>query len=381
MSKKIRTVCGDVAPDEIGFTSSHDHVIADMNTVRSFLVSSNEVPFPEEMLKLNYENLNFLRSGGWILSKDVVETSNQAHYDFLLKELMEFKKAGGDCIVDPTPIGVRGDIGAPGAGIGAVRELSEKSGVKIVCATGLYHDTFMPPELKDKSEDELKAIFEDEIANGIGDSGIKPGFLKAAIGFVGPDGAIHPNEIKVFRAICRVAVETGMGIEVHLTSPASGIKEALVFADIALNEYHVNPRKLCFCHVGNLIAEVLPIDEYILHGSKYDIDGHRELLSKGVLISFDDFGSHPCQSSEFDNTYRPSDYIRIRAVHELINEGYVSQLLMSHDFCCKTAGKSYGGHGYCRVISYVCPMLKKLGHTDEEIRTMTIDTPREFLAF
>ena len=67
---KIRTVCGDIAPEELGFTLIHEHVIQDISPLCGQASPSD---ISEDRLTLDKKNLIVLRDGGWMMSKESLD--------------------------------------------------------------------------------------------------------------------------------------------------------------------------------------------------------------------------------------------------------------------------------------------------------------------
>src|SRR5687767_4843015 len=78
--------------------------------------------------------------------------------------------------VDPTPI----DCGRDPE---LLAEISQATGLNVICATGFYHEHVgLPYYWRLRSEDEIYELYMHEISNGIGSTGIKPGIIKVATG-------------------------------------------------------------------------------------------------------------------------------------------------------------------------------------------------------
>src|SRR5687768_4989745 len=78
--------------------------------------------------------------------------------------------------VDPTPM----DCGRDPE---LLAEISEKTGLQIVCTTGFYHEHVgLPYYWRLRSEDEIYELYMHEITEGIGAAGVKPGAIKVATG-------------------------------------------------------------------------------------------------------------------------------------------------------------------------------------------------------
>jgi phosphotriesterase-related protein len=77
----------------------------------------------------------------------------------------------------------------------------------------------------------------------------------------------------------------------------------------------------------------------------------------------------------------PSDPERIDAIETLIHDGYLANLLFSHDVCLKIQRAAYGGHGYWHLQKHAVPMLRDRGLSAEQIAEITRENPRRMLAF
>lgn len=121
MSKIVRTVRGDIAPEDMGFTTAHEHTLSDMSPLVE-AVKEYKAMIPSEMLVWKPENAKFLRDGTVLFSDDC-QIGNDA--DWLKAELELFRgRVGGGCVVDASPISIRGDVRK-------MREVSEQTGVHI----------------------------------------------------------------------------------------------------------------------------------------------------------------------------------------------------------------------------------------------------------
>ena len=66
--KRITTVRGDISPNELGFTTMHEHTIGDLAFLRNTLPFIP--PIPKQMLTLTPENFAFLRNGAGLFSDE-----------------------------------------------------------------------------------------------------------------------------------------------------------------------------------------------------------------------------------------------------------------------------------------------------------------------
>ena len=77
----------------------------------------------------------------------------------------------------------------------------------------------------------------------------------------------------------------------------------------------------------------------------------------------------------------PSDSQRILDIIELVNEGYLEQLLISQDVDGKHFLRKYGGYGYAYVLLAILPIIRKAGLSQDQIDTIIRRNPRRLLSF
>src|SRR5260370_28220596 len=131
----VQTVLGPVPGSELGLTVSHEHLLCRPPG------SAGEA------------------------DPDLVLDDQEA----AATELSRFKAAGGNALVEVTPV----DYGRDLDGLAA---LSRRSGVHIVRATGLHKDQFSAPYTARLDEDQLADIFTRELQFGV--NGVRPGVIK-----------------------------------------------------------------------------------------------------------------------------------------------------------------------------------------------------------
>ncbi len=207
MGKRITTVCGDIDPKQLGMTSLHEHTFLDLRIAGGYLKGYFK-DIPESMTAFCPENFAFLKTGAYLISEECALVDDM---DFLEKEYGFFSAAGGQSVVDCSPIGVRGDVKK-------IRELSEKTGLNFICATGVYTMTSRPAALLGQDEEFYYQTFKREVEEGIDGTGIRPGILKAAIATYGPDGKVMQGELDGVAACARLSAETGLSVLIHTDS-------------------------------------------------------------------------------------------------------------------------------------------------------------------
>lgn len=367
--KTIQTVCGEIRPQELGFTSMHEHLLCDFTEMMKMSIgpelSGPVSRIPQFMLALNMKNLAGLRGGMGTFSK---ECATLGDIGYTVDELNAFKEMGGSAIVEASPICVGVE-----KYMREMKEASEKSGVHIVTCTGLYTASTQPEQYREMPEDELVRIFTGHMEKGYEDTGIRLGFLKCAINTPGNTLGMDSVEIKAVRACARAAAEEGCSIHIHNGYPM-GVKECIPVARMVL-ELGVAPDKLLMLHMDSLIRRPHGYMDYIRNFDAVktvDIDLQLRLLDMGVNIGFD--------SWDMPTTAVPDNAERLKALAELLRRGYGGQITMGHDVYDKSRGVSYGYTGFTGFIRNALPALKQMGF-EKEIQKLTVDNPARILAY
>lgn len=124
--------------------------------------------------------------------------------------------------------------------------------------------------------------------------------------------------------------------------------------------------KVVICHVDGCI----------------DLDYWRGLLDRGAYIGFEHFGKEFKEIRGNQIYIIPNDVERLKAVQQLVakDPAYVRKILFSTDRCLKMELVSYGGYGYAHILKTIIPWMRVLGFTEEQIRTIICENPRDAIA-
>ena len=303
---QVMTVRGPVDPGELGITLSHDHLLSD----------------------------------GWgfrQLYEAIVDDE-----DIAVEEAKRYAAAGGRTICDPTNIGIGRDPAA-------LRRISERAGINIVMGAGWYREMVYPDYISREMPDVLAARLVGEITGGVGDTGVRPGF----IGEIGTErGHITPATERVFRAAARAHRQTGCPLLTHTTHWG---ELAIDQVDL-LGEEGVAPAHIIISHLGDRrgIKWWLPIAE------------------RGAWLNIDNLA--------FVQGYAPLEF-RADNVAGLCAEGLAGQIMLSNDICELGQLAAYGGPGYANVIENFVPMLRARDVSEDDIHQMTVANPARAFAF
>lgn len=230
--KIIRTMRGDITPEELGLTYSHEHIVC--------------------------------RPAYWVEKGEddlLLDDPEKSKADVLL-----FKEAGGRSIVDATAV----DYGRDPV---AVRKISEETGVQIIGTAGFNKSFLWAAKMPGKnityetwidqsSIEELTQFVIGEVRQGMNGSDVKAGQVKFGTGY----NSVSPLEIKTIRAVARAHHETGAPVHAHTEAGTMALKQAEI-----LKEEGVNLEYVSFGHMDR----------------NPDSWMHLRLADMGAFLSFD----------------------------------------------------------------------------------------------
>ena len=300
---KVRTVLGDVEAGQLGFTYSHEHLVA--------------VP-PESQEDRDLE---------------------LSEYDKSLQELMSFKEAGGQTLVEASTLDYGRDVEL-------LKKMSEASGVHVVCTTGFNKHIYFPDWVDEWAIEDISALLAREIIEGVDSTGVRVGFLKSGSWY----NLIHPLEEKATRAVGRAQRETGAPVWLHTEAGTMGME----MLDI-LEEEGADLSKVAVGHSDR------NADPYY----------HLQLAKRGAYVQFDGPGKVK---------YYP-DSTRVALIENLLEHGYVEQLLISGDMGRQSYLHAYGGGpGFRYILTKFIPRLQDEGIDQKVIDTIFLENPARWLA-
>lgn len=333
----IRTVDGDMDPDDIGPTLMHEHVICDITPPA---LAASGAPAVE----ITLENVWEIRHH-WCCHMGNNQLTDEAT---AVAELARLRDAGGSVVVDVTTAGIKPSPAA-------LRRIARASGVAIVAGCGCYTEEFLDPAVADQSVDALAGTMIRAIAEGFDGTDLRAGI----IGEIGCSDNWTVLERRVMGAAVVAQRETGAAITVHPGRRAAAPAE--VAAYVAAKGGDVE--RTIIGHIDRTI---------------FDDDTLFRLADSGCVIEYDFFGIEQAHYP-FQDIDLPNDGIRLKALRRLINRGHLDQILMSHDICTRTRLRRFGGHGYAHILENVVPMMRRRGFDAAEIDCILVANPRRLL--
>ncbi|WP_435181319.1 phosphotriesterase family protein [Halorussus sp. AFM4] len=354
---QVLSVEGPIAPETVGVTLPHEHVFIDFTDGPSSLPESSvERRIAREPVTM--ENL-------WYVRRHPMQHEDNRRLDdadVAADELRRFTQAGGRTLVDVTPKNVGGDPER-------VRGLCHGLGLHCIHGTAIYMETFHPERVTRMSVDDIREEFVRDVREGIDGTRVRAG----VIGEIGLSGRIHDDERKVLRGAARAAAETGAPLAVHppgrtphaqrdRTYPSS--RWGLEILDI-IEEEGLPPERVAICHMDRTIFE--------------ELGYQRDIAERGAYLEYDLWG-HELHLDRYNDAYMP-DAQRLEFTTTLIDEGYASHLLFSHDVCNKVQYTTYGGFGYAHIPRNITSLLRDRGVDETTIDQILIQNPADWLTF
>lgn len=345
LTGKVQTVLGPIAPEDLGITLPHEHLISDGSC---WFVEPSEAT--EKAMVHHPVTLDIL----WWLRYHLFQNMD----DLLLldeqeaiKEASHFKLAGGNSIVELSNIGLGRDPAA-------LARISRATGLNVIMGSGYYLAVSHDPEMDAKTEEEITDEIVRDIMVGAGNSGIRSGI----IGEIGCSWPLADNERKSLRAAARAQQLTGAALNVH---PGQGEEAAMEIVKI-LGDAGADLTRTVIDHIDRAVR---------------DPQNRIKLAKTGCYLEYDLFGREGYYPVHHRIIDLPNDAQRINEITELINKGYLNQMLISQDIWNKTQRCAYGGWGYAHILCDTIPVMRVKGMTEEQIHTIMVENPRRLLTF
>lgn len=309
----VRTLLGDIAPGQLGVCYAHEHVIIDP----SYLTEQ----CPDFRL-------------------DSVELATV--------ELSQYKSDGGGAMIDSMPTG--------GRNAAKLAEVSRRSGVHIVCPTGLHLQKYYPEGHWGGrlSVEELAAVFVGEINEGIDANDLsgpalkrlpqRAGLIKIASGL----DRINDHERRIFEAAAIVHQRTNCPILTHTEHGTAALEQVELLRELRVDLAHV-----CLSHTDR----------------KPDTAYHRDILQSGVRVEFDS-GSRWKEGN-------PTLDLLVALAPE-----FPDQLMLGMDAARRGYWNCYGGKpGLSFLLTTFRMLLLGAGLTEELLNKIFVATPASAFQF
>jgi len=315
---QIQTVLGAVAPEDLGVTMMHEHVVARFN-----------------------EKLE----------------ARELHY--AIKELRKARMWGCHTIVEVSPPRMFLELNG-GRNIPILQEVAKKTGLNIVCCTGYYR---IPPEINDMDVETIASRMIKEVTEGIDETNVRAGIIKVAANNV----PLLAVEEKLFVAAGIAQSETGAPICCH---SIFGPREQLG----ALVKGGADPNHCYFSHIE---AEFGWEGRSLQEEAEYLLD----ITRKGGALLFNNFGfaqDTPWEDLVYlvrrlvDEGFENKVLVSIDVNWVIHDDGSV-------ELEAETANPGCRKRNYAYLFTHALPMLEEAGINRKNIDTFLIENPKEIL--
>lgn len=356
---KVMTVLGPVNPEELGHTLPHEHTLTYLTY---YATQSSDPEVAAEFKKsVTLDNLYMALNDFYCIEDNCIIQDKE----FLIKELKRFKAAGGGTVCDLTLEDITKYRGANDEHYRNVKELSERSGVHIVCSVGDYVSDVHLPRVKELTVEQLAQVYIDTINNGFGTSEVKPG----QVGELGVGNDFNEDEHKVLAAGVIACKETGLSMNVHINS--NTFRNDFAILDW-LEDHGMDLTRVGLSHRDATLAnKAHTFEESLLHLEK--------LMDRGAYVLFDSCGNLSLETAPYAQWANPSDRDRAIALRKLIDRGYNKQLMLSMDASQRHRYTSYGGYCYTHILKRFREWCKFYDITDAEYEQMIVKNPQTLL--
>lgn len=319
MGDTINSTNGKLKLSDLGRTLIHEHVL---------------VGFP-----------------GWYLDNRHAKFKREEAIVRVVDAFQKLHAYGVRTVVDPCPMDLGRDVEI-------CAEVAQRSGVNLICTTGMYNEdmgiTYM---FKSMEEEAITEIYVKEIEDGIAYTGIKAGLIKIATG----DGVVTDYERKVLRAAARASKLTGVPLLSHTENCSCGHDQ-----------------------IDIVTGEGVPASQMMVGHSdgRDDHDYQRSLADRGAYVGFDRFGLEMIVP----------DAIRMKNLKALVDCGHRDRVMVSHDTVNCWLGQMPGvgdpvdfekmvpNWRITHIFENIFPELKRMGMSEADLDHIVTENPRRFFA-
>jgi phosphotriesterase-related protein len=302
----IDTVRGPIRPRDLGITLMHEHVLVDFIGAEKIGPGRYD---PDEAFRIALPHLKRLRGLG-------------------CRTLVECTPA----FIGRDPL--------------LLRRLAGASGLHLLTNTGYYAAAgtkYVPRHAYSESVEELARRWITEFEQGIGNTGIRPAFIKTGM----DKGPLPEISRKLIRAAAITARATGLKIAAH-----SGDGDAALEALDILRDAGVKAGAFIWVHAQN----------------EKEPGRHARAAEMGAWV-------------EFDGISEASLDRHLGMVRAMIDRGLIGRVLLSQDAGWYRVGEPGGGNflPYDLIFTRFLPALRQAGASEEQVRQLMVLNPREAL--
>ncbi|HET7028319.1 MAG TPA: hypothetical protein VFI28_11565 [Candidatus Limnocylindrales bacterium] len=312
----VRTVLGDIEPADLGTTYAHEHLVID---------DGPAVERSPDFLLIDIERLAV--------------------------EVEDAQRHGLRSAIDAWPAGA-------GRNVGLLSELSRRTGLHLVAATGLHHERFYDRWHWSTrlSAAELADLFVADVVDGIdandygGPVVRRTGHRAGVIKVAGSEDGPSERDARAFVAAAAAHRRTGVPILTHCENGTGALEQVRLLSDAGVDLGHV-----VFSHVDKVV----------------DRGYQREIMSTGAIV-------------EYDQAFRWGDRENgtLELLVELIGEGFGDRIVLGMDAARQGYYRSFGGRpGLAYLLTEFARAMAARGLDETARHRLFVDNPARAFAF
>ncbi|KHL10022.1 phosphotriesterase-related protein [Mumia flava] len=319
MTHLVSTVLGPVPADDLGVVAVHEALLS-------------VVPGAEHAYDIAYDRA--------------------AIFETLEKKLTDFRNAGGGTIVDSTGM-------FAGRDVRLYEALSRTTGVHVVASTGMGPEEmlggyFLTPQTNPPTPwpaERFAGLFGDEVRDGMVVPRVERRGAAGLIATAATRTGMTATDESLFRGAARAASATGVAVSIR-------------FGADAVDDLDV------------VLGEGLPADRVVVGGlDRTDAVAAGAPLAvarRGAYVALDHVGLN-------DDPGHVTDAARVDLVRELLAAGFGDRVLLSSNAVGVALGHRPYDLPYEHVLTAFAPLLRSHGVTDNDVRRLLVDNPRDLL--
>jgi phosphotriesterase-related protein len=237
-------------------------------------------------------------------------------------------------------------------------ELSLRTGVQLVAATGLHHERFYGPShwsLR-ASEDELADLFAADVLAGIDErdyggpivrrTAVRAGVVKVA----GSQGGPSARDLPIFRAAAATHVRTGVPVHTHCEGGTGALEQVRALVAAGVPAEHIS-----LSHVDKVVDRAY----------------HRDVLSSGAFAVYD-------QAFRWGD----ADNGTLRLLEWAVADGRAGQVMLGMDAARQGYYRAFGGSpGLPYLLREFIAAMEACGLDAEVRHQLFVDNPARAFAF
>lgn len=318
----VQTLRGPIDSTQLGYTLAHEHVfVSDEGLLSNFPSAWNE--------------------------ELVIQKARE--------KIAEAYEAGVRTILDAAVLG-------NGRNVPLVKRALADLPMNILVCTGSFYRDEIPGFFASQDINVMTRLFVNDIVSGIGNTGVKAAVVKACTDHQGITFGVE----KALRAAARAHLETGAVLHTHAHAPTlRGLEQQKIFKEEGVD--------LSKVYIGHCINSD---DMDYLHG----------ILDQGSFIGFDRWAAGPLPPVPGMPPHPPVTREKaVATLAQLCREGYANQIVIGNDACSwqmmvrfetEESSPDLYTNSYLIFPQQIVPMLLEAGVTQDQIDTMTLETPR-----